>query len=80
MPIKTAITINVIPALCVSRGLKAGTPLLIASMPVKAVQPAAKVCSIRTGVTATSAGGAVVASEVGPFWIAWISPIANIGR
>jgi hypothetical protein len=38
-----------------SGGRKAGTPLLIASIPVKAVHPEAKVWSKRNGVTGIAA-------------------------
>ena len=40
-------TSRVRPAFFASGGLKTGTPLLIASMPVSAVQPVAKACSTR---------------------------------
>jgi hypothetical protein len=60
--INTAMTINVMPAFLDSGRLNTGTPLLIASMPVKAVQPAAKVQD-QNGVKVTSGAGAVATSD-----------------
>ena len=48
--IRTAITIKVIPAFFDSGLSNEGTPLLMASMPVSAVQPVANVCRIRNSV------------------------------
>jgi len=59
VPIRIAITINVVWAFLTSGGLKAGTPFPIASMPVSAVQPEARACSTRKVVTGSWAGGAV---------------------
>ncbi len=50
----------------VSGGLKTGTPLLIDSMPVRAVQPAEKVCSTSNRPTGCAAGGATAASGAAP--------------
>src|SRR5574340_348904 len=64
-PIKIAIMINVLRALTHSGGLNAGVPLLIASMPVNAVQPAENACSTRTIASGSRGGGATAAIEVG---------------
>jgi hypothetical protein len=65
-PIRIAIAKSVGPAFLVSGGLKAGTPLLIASIPVSAVQPLEKAYNINGKVSGCVAGGAKACSDLGP--------------
>ena len=65
-PIRIAITISVRPAFFACGGWNAGTPLLIASIPVRAVQPVENVCRISSRVSGCTAAGATAASGVGP--------------
>ena len=60
-PSRTAMTVSVVAAFLASGGLNAGTPLLIASVPVRATDPNAKARRMRIAETAAnpSAGGAM---------------------
>lgn len=62
--------INVFRALTHSGGLKAVIPLLIASMPVSAVQPAEKACKINNKESGSTADGIAVAKGDGAAWVA----------
>ncbi len=74
-----AIMINVFRAFNHSIGLKTGTPLLIASMPVRAVQPAEKACMMRNKDSGAIAGGAEAAKVLGNLVTdAWIKPYNSI--
>ena len=56
MPYKLAITVNVIAAFLDSLGLKMGTPLEMASVPLMATAPAEKARSTSHNVTGSSMG------------------------
>ena len=80
MTINIVITVRVFPAFLDSGGLKAGTPLLMASIPVRAVQPVAKVWRIKKRVKGCVAGGATVTMGTRPWVDKVINPYTNIGR
>ena len=62
--------IKVFLALTHSGGLKAVIPLLIASMPVSAVQPTEKACKINNKESGSTAGGITDAKGGGAAWVA----------
>jgi hypothetical protein len=64
----------------VSGGRKMGTPLLIDSMPVSAVQPEEKVCSSRNNVSGTWGDGTTALSWPGPSTAARATPTAIMTR
>ncbi len=57
MPSRIAITVSVFAAFLDSGGLNAGTPLAIASTPVRATDPPANALSRRKSVSVSVAGG-----------------------
>ena len=75
--IRTAMMAKVRLALRDTGGRKTVIPLLMASIPVNAVQPAAKVCSSRTSVIGTPVAGTPDQSP-GPSRAAVTSPATSI--
>ena len=80
IPIKIAMTINVIPAFLGSGFLKDGTPLLIDSMPVRAVQPAENACKTKNKLNGVTGGGEIPTREIVPCWTHLIKPMPSIGK
>src|SRR5574337_640204 len=79
-PMSRAIVTIVWLACFDSGGLKMGTPLLIDSTPVRAVQPAEKVCRIKKRVTGPVGVGAVSVNEPGPSTVARTMPTTIMTR
>ncbi len=79
IPIRIAMAISVRPAFLASGGRKDGTPLLIDSIPVKAVHPVEKACRTSRSVSGSTAVGALTAAD-GPSIASRTSPTAIISR